>query len=185
MYRQSSKMVISSLVMLIKSGLFAIALWMGLNNPVPPGIPNDACCNLPASFWNLLREILFDVMIFFVNILIFSHLGGGNWSVKFSPSSIQPSTSFLNSQRPSPLMSFGCDIGSCPLWPLTSGGGNTECTPCIIACDTVVRCVSVMLFVSPMKSSTKTSRSVTSSEVLCFDGGVLGAVLGSIRFSKV
>ena len=58
----------SSLVILMKSGLFAMALCMGLNSPVPPGIPKEACCNLPANFWNLLRDICFDLVMPFIKI---------------------------------------------------------------------------------------------------------------------
>ena len=152
--------MINSLVILMKSGLCDIARWSGLKRPVPPGMPNEACWSFPVSFWNLFKDIRFDRVIFFINSLMAKHLGGGSCRVKFSPSSIHPSTSFLWSQEPSPFMSFDSETGLWPLCPLSSGGGNTECTPCIIALETLVRCSSDMSFVIPIKSSTNTSTSV-------------------------
>jgi hypothetical protein len=140
MYRQSSRMMTSSFVMLMKSGLCAIAIWIGLNSPAPPGIPNEACCSLPANFWNLLRDIRLDFSIFRIRSRIAWHFAMGSCNVPRCPLRIQPRTSFSYAHVPSPFSNFGSETGSCPLWPLMLGGGKTEWIPSIMALDIFRRC---------------------------------------------
>ena len=148
---------------------------MGENRDRPFGMPNDACCNLPAIFWYLFNDDRFIFKILLMSLMIAVHLEGGNCNVNSSPSNSQPRISFLWHQVPSPLCNFFSAMGSPPLCVVTSGGGNMECIPLIIALDIFVRCSCSSLLVAEMKSSTKTSNAVVSFE---FDSFVFVAIFG-------
>ena len=142
------------------SGTPVIAMSRGVKRALPPGIPMEACCSFPASFWNLLSEHLFFLRSLRIMLQMMIHLSAGSWMVNAFPSKFHPRISFWWDHVPSPFSSFFSEIGSAPQCLVTCGGGKMECIPCSIERDTCVRCWRVILLVAPTKSSTYTSSMV-------------------------
>ena len=141
-----------------KGGSLCMARYMGENRPVPPGIPKVACWSFPASCWKSDNGHARICVIFLIRVIIFLHLVGDRWIVKFAPSIIHPSISFVSAHVPSPSWSLRCETGSSPWCWDTSGGGKIEWMPCIMALEKWCRCSWLSLFVPATKSSTNTSR---------------------------
>eukprot|EP00957_Ditylum_brightwellii_P009367 708453-Ditylum_brightwellii.AAC.1 len=60
--------------------------------------------------------------------------------------------------RPSPSSNFFSEMGSLPVWFVTSGGRKMQWMPCIIAQEMLQRFCPAVSFVAAMKLLTKTSR---------------------------
>ena len=113
---KSSKIAFKSSV--IRTKLFfccAIACQIPVKSPRPPGIPIDAWCRTPASFWKSLRGTHFFFLIRLSAAFTLSTFFGGSAIVCFFPSMIQPKISFTWSHCPSSCCSFFSEIGSPPL----------------------------------------------------------------------
>ena len=65
----------------------AIACFMGMKMPLPPGMPKDACWSFPTIFWNLLSEIFYcfkiDLTILQKQILMYFY---GTFCSVYDPS---------------------------------------------------------------------------------------------------
>ena len=138
--RQSSSHWRSVVVINIKSGLPDMAISMGVNRLRPPGIPMEACCHLPASFWNLFSVI----RRFFCHLCIKTQMSlyffTGNCMVPFKPSVIHPNIYLTCSHVPYTFSSLDIATGLNLLWPVTAGGGNMACIACSIAQKIWSRC---------------------------------------------
>jgi hypothetical protein len=112
------------------SAFCAMAMFTGPKRPRPAGMPIAACRSFPTIFSNRFRGTVFSRRIAFSSTCMRSCLSLGNSMHRVAPSNSHPSISFLCSHRPSPCSSFFIEMLSSPLWFVTAGGGNTECTAC-------------------------------------------------------
>ena len=103
---QSCNDCLRVLVMVMNGGVVFKAACMGESKPFPPGMANEACCNLPAISWYVLRGQAFILPIFRISFAILMHLEGGSCMVYAAPSIIHPRISFVVAHVPSPCAIF-------------------------------------------------------------------------------
>jgi hypothetical protein len=100
---------------------------IGPISPLPAGIPMHACRKRPRMLSNSLRRTWVRRVSEWSSAVIRSTLSAGNSMHRFAPSKTHPRSSFRVAHNPSPCFNFLIETGSSPAWPVTSGGGKTEC----------------------------------------------------------
>ena len=100
---------------------------IGPISPLPAGMPMHACRKRPRMLSNSLRRTWVRRVSECSSEVSRSTLSEGSSMQRFAPSNTHPSSSFRVAHKPSPCLSFLMDTGSSPAWPVTAGGGKTEC----------------------------------------------------------